>query len=110
MTYYCFKQKESITLPKKADNPAIIEILRNYTPGIEWEIKFSDDDCHIAIGAPDICDREGAAYIISVTESGIYAEGSCYKDTARAFVSIVEMIFCYGKRDYRISKHPQKMG
>lgn len=102
MTYYCFKQKESITLPKKADNPAIIEILHNYTPGIEWEINFCDDDCHITVGSPEVCDREGAAYVISVSEGGIYAEGSCYRDTARAFVSIVELIFCYGKRDYRI--------
>ena len=101
MTYYCFQKKERITLPKKANDPAIIEILHNYTPSTQWEIAFSDDENHITVGAPIPTDREDFEYVISVGESGIYIEGGCYKDTVRGFVSLMEQIFCYGKGDYR---------
>ena len=101
MTYYRFLQTERITLPKAADNSAIIEILHNYTPATCWEIEFSDDDKHITIGAPTPVAREDFEYVISVSESGIYIEGGCYKDTVHGFVSLMEQIFCYGRSDYR---------
>ena len=101
MKYYFFKQKEAITLPQKANNPAVVEILHNYTPGIEWEINFSSDERHVVIGDPVIEERGENEYVISISEGGISIEGGCYKDTIHGFVSLMELIFCYGRRDYR---------
>lgn len=101
MRYYSFKQKERIVLPQAANDPAIIDILHNYTPGIEWDITFSEDDRHITVANPTPEEREGFEYVIAISEGGIYVEGDCYKDTARAFVSLMELIFCYGRRDYK---------
>lgn len=101
MNYYYFKQKESVTLPSKANNPAVIETLQNYTAGIEWEFNFSDDEKHIIIGNAEAAERGEYEYLINITEGGIYIEGENYADTARGLVSLMELIFCYGRRDYR---------
>ena len=114
MEYYYFKQKEKISLPKKANDPAVTDILHNYTPGIEWEITYSDDDLHIIIGEPESESRDGFEYVISIGKMGVYIEGGCYKDTIHGFVSLMELIFCYGRRDYRaecgITRDSAKIG
>lgn len=101
MSYYYFKAHENITLPRQANNPAIVDILQGYTPATDWNINFSDNMTEIIIGngkREDVGDYE---YVINVTEDGIYVNGKSYKDTVRGFVSLMELIFCYGKNDFR---------
>ena len=67
MSFYTIKVEQTIILPKKADNPAIIDLLNNYAFGIKWDIKFSDNENAVIIDnqpneedfdLPDISDEE----------------------------------------------------
>ena len=103
MLYYNFNQKETILLPRRADSPAITEILRNYTPGIEWSFVYTNDDCHIHIGAVASMEvQRGKEYAISVKTDGIAIGGQDYKGTIRGLLTLLELVFCYGKHDYRV--------
>ena len=71
MLYYAFSQKETIVLPRRADSPAITDTLCNYTPGIEWDIRYVDNERHILIGAAEPIDSADKEYAIRVREEGI---------------------------------------
>jgi len=102
MNFYTIKPIQKIILPKKADNPAITDLLNNYAYGIKWDIEFSDNENEIIIGDVSSICVDDFEYVINTTESGIYIGSNSYKGTIHGFVTLLEMIFCYGKYDYRI--------
>ena len=102
MKYYKFHQIESIVLPRQADSRAVWEILHNYTPGIEWDVTYVEDEHHIRIGQAAQTDvPDGKEYVIHIQEDGISIGGRDYRGTIRGLVTLLERVFCYGKHDYR---------
>ena len=101
MLYYAFASKETIVLPHRANSPAVTDTLRNYTPGIEWDITYTDDEHHIRIGGAAPINAEGKEYAISIRMDGISIGGRDYGGTIRGLLTVLEMIFCYGRGDYR---------
>lgn len=102
MNFYTIKPTQKITLPKKANNPAITDLLNNYAYGIKWDIEFTDNEKEIFIGNADAFFENSYEYVINTTESGVYIGGQDYKGTIHGLMTVLEMIFCYGKLDYRI--------
>ncbi len=102
MDYFKISLEQNITLPKKADNLAITTMLENYAAGVKWNITYSDCDTKILIGDYTVEDRGNDEYVINITEKGVYIEGSNYSTLMSGFYSLLEMIFCYGKYDYRV--------
>ena len=102
MNFYTIKQTEKIILPQKANNPAVNDLLKNYSYGIKWDIEFSDNENEIIIGDAKAFTTGDSEYTIDITEKGVYIGGTGYKATIRGFVTLLEKIFCYGKRDYKI--------
>ncbi len=101
MEYYRFNRQEHIVLPRRANSPAILDTLHNYTPGIEWTVTFSEDDRRILIGNDPHASNAEGEYTLTVTPQGLSVVGMDYKSTIRGLVSLFERIFCYGRHDYR---------
>lgn len=102
MNYYCIKQNQKITLPKKANNPAITDLLNNYAYGIKWNIEFTDNENEIIIENGEYVDCIEYDYAINVTEQGVYIRGEGYNAVIRGLMTLIEKIFCYGRLDYKI--------
>ena len=102
MGYFKISQKQDITIPQKADCVAVRTMLENYAIGIEWNITVSDRETQIKIGDGVALDCGENEYAINVTENGVFINGRDYKSLMSGFFGLLEMIFCYGKRDYRI--------
>ncbi len=102
MSFLKLSDLQKITLPKKADNAAVLDTMRNYAYGIKWDVSFSDDDTCVVIGDAQSASLDSDEYVINVTENGAYVGGKDYKSTIRGFLTLLEMTFCYGKGDYRI--------
>lgn len=102
MLYYRLNPRETILLPRRADSPAITETLCNYAPGIEWNILYTDDECHIRIGNGVASNSADKDYTIHVGTDGIGIAAQDYKGAVRGLVTLFEHIFCYGKQDYRV--------
>lgn len=102
MNFYTIKPTEKITLPKKADNPAITDLLNNYAFGIKWNIEFTENEKEIIIGDAKKSHIDDFEYVINATENGVYIGGKDYKGTIHGLMTLLEMIFCYGRLDYKI--------
>lgn len=102
MSFYKLSQNEKIIMPKKANNPAILDILHNFTYTLNLQVEFAEDETLFTVGNPTPCDLCDEDYVINVTEEGAYVKGKDYKSAIKGFLSLLEMVFCYGKDDYRI--------
>ena len=102
MSQFKISQNQSIILPKKTENTAIVELLKNYSAGINWNISFHNDETKIIVGNATETSLLDNEFVINTTEGGIYICGSDYATTIRGFVTFLEMIFAYGKLDYRV--------
>lgn len=102
MNYFKLSENQNISVPKKANNPAILDTVHNYAYTVKWNYTFTDNDTVFSIGKAVPADLGDAEYVINVTEEGAYARGKDYKSAVKGFLSLLEMIFCYGKNDYRI--------
>ena len=102
MSFYKLSKNEKIILPEKANNPAVLDTLHNYIYTLTPNLEFSDTENCFTIGEPTPCDLEGKDYAINVTENGIWVGGKDYKTTVKGFLTLLEMIFCFGRDDYRV--------
>ncbi len=102
MSFLKLSDRQKITLPKKADNAAILDTMRNYACGIRWDVSFSDDETCVVMGEAQEATLDSKEYVIKVTEKGAFVGGKDYSSTIRGFLTLLEMTFCYGKGDYRI--------
>ncbi len=102
MKFYKIPTNDKITLPKKANDPAVLDTVQNYAYTVKWDFSFTDDDTVFSIGNAAPVDIGDAEYVINVTEEGVFVKGKDYKCAVRGFLSLLQRIFCYGKNDYRI--------
>lgn len=102
MNFYKLSKNEKIVLPKKANNPAVLDTLHNYIYTLTPNLEFSDSETCFTIGNPTPCDLEGQDYVINVTEQGAFVCGKDYKSAVKGFWTLLEMIFCFGRDDYRV--------
>lgn len=102
MSQFKISQNQSITLPKKTENTVVVELLKNYSAGINWNISFHEDETKILVGNATEKALLNNEFVINTTEEGIYICGTDYTTTIRGFVTFLEMIFVYSKLDYRV--------
>ena len=102
MNYFKLSENQNISVPKKANNPAILDTVHNYAYTVKWNYTFTDNDTVFSIGKAVPADLGDAEYVINVTEEGAYARGKDYKSAVKGFLSLLEMIFCFGRDDYRV--------
>ncbi len=102
MSFYTIEQNQKIVLPKKANNPAILDLLKNYAYGVNWDIEFTYNENEIIIGKPEYVGCDDCEYAINVTKQGVYIAGEGYKAVIRGLMTLLEKIFCYGRLDYKI--------
>ncbi len=103
MNYFYIENGQRITLPKAAKTPFVEELLSGYTPGIEWDISYSEgtDVFEITVGRGEKIGLGEGDYAVNVTEKGVFLCGADHAGTMRGLFTFLEMIFCYGKLDYR---------
>lgn len=101
MDFFKLSQIQFISFPKQAESEVIPELIRHYVRGIRWEISYSEKN-EIILGDAEFCEFGEKEYVIHVTKKGSYIAGKDYASTIRGFLTFLEMIFVYGKYDYRI--------
>jgi len=82
----------TITLPKSANNPFVIELLSSYTYGKTWDVEFSDVENVITLGSCTKAARGNSESVLNVTDKGVYIEGADFPSVMRGFVSFLERI------------------
>ena len=95
-------QNQNITLPEKIKDTFLVDLLKNYSAGINWNISFHNDETTILVGDATKTILGDNEYVINVTENGVFIGGTDYNATIRGYVTFLEMIFAYGKSDYRV--------
>lgn len=99
---YKINKNMTIHLPKEARHPIILELLKNYTTGVEWKACFDAKENTILIGNIDPISADGEDYALSVTDSGAFVVGSTYGGLMRGFVTLLERIVCNDFESYII--------
>ena len=89
---YILNTFPTITMPKKADNPVVYELLSNYTYGRKWNISFCDSTTCITIGNYEKTERGDFEYALNITDDGVYIEGSDYSTLMHGFIEFLEKI------------------
>ena len=99
MRYYSLQTKQTVTLPDSAFHDEIKNLIRHYAVSTEFSfVKGKDNE--ITFGTPEPCEA-GGEYTIHITENGVWIKGHDHASTVRGLFTFLEMIFCYGKNDYR---------
>ena len=89
---YILDTMPTITMPSKANNRVIEELLRNYTYGRDWNVMYNSKDNCITIGTYTKAERADSEYVLNVTDEGIYIEGCDYSALIRGFMTLLEKI------------------
>lgn len=92
MNHYCLKKKEIIRLPRQAKHPVIVELLSNYTKGLEWAVVYDQDENRILIGDVQISKMSESDYELYVCEDGAAIFGASYAGVMRGFTCLLEKI------------------
>ncbi|MBQ4528015.1 MAG: family 20 glycosylhydrolase [Clostridia bacterium] len=82
MSYFADK-KLSVTLPARAKNTVVEEILSNITCGLEWNIGYSPDDTVITMGSAESAELSDGECVTNVTDFGVYVKGRDYASAIR---------------------------
>ena len=68
---YILNTAHAISVPSKADNPAVEELLSNYTYGKKWNTVYNSEENCITIGNYTKADCRNSEYVINVTDEGV---------------------------------------
>ena len=69
---YIFNADTRISMPQKAENAVVSELLSNFTYGGKWEICLGGGENEITVGKAEKAERGDAEYVINITDGGIY--------------------------------------
>ena len=89
---YTFNTLPTITMPEKANNPVIYELLSNYTYGAKWNVVFDSNNNCITMGNYTKTEYKDCEYVLNITDEGVYIEGSSYPALMHGFISFLEHI------------------
>ena len=89
---YIFNADTMISMPRKAENAVVSELLSNFTYGGKWEICFGGVENEITVGKAEKAERGSAEYVVNITDSGIYIGGADFPSTMRGFIAFLETI------------------
>ena len=89
---YIFNADTMISMPRKAENAVVSELLSNFTYGGKWEICFGGVENEITVGKAEKAERGSAEYVVNITDSGIYIGGADFPSTMRDFIAFLETI------------------
>ncbi len=101
MEYFVIDQPQNIHLPKEAEHPVILEILSRYTLGLRWTPVYDQTDFCIRIGTAEPVSCGENAFVLKITEQGIYIAGRDYQSMMHGFAALLERIFCHDKLLYK---------
>lgn len=87
---YIFDNIPKISMPEKANNSVVGEILSNYTYGKNWDIDYSLKDNSIKIGSCTVSCYNESEYVINATDEGIYIGGADYSALMHGFADFLE--------------------
>lgn len=105
---YIFETNPTITMPLKAKNSIIEELLSSYTYGTKWNICYEKDADCITIGNYTETECKNAEYVINITDKGVYIKGCDISATMRGFVTFLEEIK-YAEKDERFYLEKQQI-
>ncbi len=103
MENYVIKRSGVLHLPKRATHPVVLELLQNFTCGVEWKTAFDAEDNTIYFGKPLKLDVHGEDYELKVTTDGAVVTGSTYGGLMRGFASLLEKIICTDFEEYTLT-------
>lgn len=89
---YILNTVKEIHLPDRARNAATEELFSNYTYGMNWTAIYHADDHYIAMGDPAKVNRGDHAYILNVTDEGVWINGRDFSATMQGFMRFLELI------------------
>ena len=82
----------TISMPVKANNTVINELLSNYTYGQEWNVKFELKDNCITIGDYIKAELNDSECVLNVTDGGVFIKGINYSAMMHGFITFLENI------------------
>lgn len=89
---YVLNALHKISLPKRADNPIIAELLSNYTYGEKWSVSFDSNANAITLGIFERASLDTSEFVLNITDDGVYIEGENYSALMRGFITLLERI------------------
>ncbi len=89
---YILDTTPTITMPLKAKNPIIDELLSNYTYGKTWNISYAAETNVIMIGDAVKVECGDGETVVNVTDTGVYISGQDFPATMRGFITFLESI------------------
>ena len=102
MSYFEIKGKMALRLPKRANHPVILEFLKNFTTGVEWDVSYDLDDNTFVLGSQEPIPSDGEDYCLNVTPDGVSITGSTYAGVMRGFVTLLDKIVCTDFEQYSV--------
>ncbi len=110
---YILNTVKEIHLPKRARNAVTEELLSNYTCGMNWVTVYHTDDHYITMGDPAKESVGNHAYILKVSDEGVWINGRDFSATMQGFMRFLELIQyeekegCFFVENCMISESPR---